>query len=145
MICDTASTRIECSAKLAFDFMSAPENMSLWSFGTWRARVEADGLVRGTSIKDGSPVCVRIVPDRATHLIDYHVGSDPDVLVPRIFVRIAQGSVLGGTDAQCLLMMTALRDEDMSNARWDALKRAHAFEVDLIKAALETGYDHRNG
>lgn len=145
MTCDTATARIECSATAAFDFMSAPETMSLWSFGTWRAEVEADGLVRGTSIKDGSPVCVRIVPDRDAFLIDYHVGPDPDLLVPRIFVRIAKGSSFGGTDAQCLLMMTALRDEDMSNARWDALKRAHAFEVDLIKAALETGYDHRNG
>ena len=51
---------------------------------------------------------------------------------------------MGGQDEECALMMTALRGDGMDDDRWADLKAAHAFEVGLLKAAIETGYDHRN-
>jgi hypothetical protein len=40
--------------------------------------------------------------------------------------------------------MTGLRTRDMDDLRWNSLIAAHVVELDLIKSAIETGYDHRN-
>jgi len=42
---DTASVTIESNAETVFKFMSDPNKMDLWSFGTWRVSVDGDGLV----------------------------------------------------------------------------------------------------
>ena len=92
---DIASIAIEQNAETVFNFMSDPNNMDLWSFGTWRIKVNNDGLVHGRSIFDGSAAFVRIQPTERNYLIDYWVGSDSEHLVPRIFVRITSGEVIG--------------------------------------------------
>jgi len=123
--------------------MADPENLTLWSFGTWSAEIDGTGLVTGKSIKDGSVILLQIEAHPGTGLIDYRIGTSPGALVPRVFVRVLPGSVLGGVDTACALTMTALRVEGMDDARWTTLKATHVFELSLIKAALETGYDHR--
>lgn len=143
MAADTAWVRIARPAAEVFDFVADPDKLSLWSFGTWAVQIDASGLIRGTSIRDGSVIFVRIDPDRERLLVDYRIGSDPEDLAPRIFIRIAEGTVLGGGNGECLLTMTALRPDGMDDARWQDLTIAHAFEVRLIKSALETGHDHR--
>lgn len=145
MSADTAFIRIAKPANAVFGFMADPDKLSLWSFGTWKTEIDAEtGIIRGWSMKNGSEIRVRIVPHPDLGLIDYLIGSDPDHLVPRIFVRIVPGSVLGGADGECGLTMTALRTDDMDEARWTAMIATHAVELDLIKSAIETGFDHRN-
>ena len=142
MSADTAFILIDKPVAEVFAFMADPTNMDIWSFGTWRTDIDGTGLVRGTSIKDGAVIYVRIDAHPAQNLIDYHVGSDPDSLLPRVFVRITPGAVFD-VDG-CALTMTAMRSAGMDDARWHSLKAMHVTEVELIKGALETGYDHRN-
>ena len=140
---DTASVTIERNAEAVFKFMSDPNKMDLWSFGTWRISVGGDGLVHGRSIFDGSAACVRIEPDAQNRLIDYCIGTTPENLEPRIFVRVTPGEVTGSSALNCILSMVAFRTEAMSDDRWHRLVTAHAFEVQLIKSLLENNFDHR--
>ena len=140
---DTASVAIERNAEAVFKFMSDPNKMDLWSFGSWRISVDGDGLVHGRSIFDGSTACVRIEPDAQNQLIDYCIGTTPENLEPRIFVRVTPGEVTGSSALNCILSMVAFRTEAMSDDRWHRLVTAHAFEVQLIKSLLENDFDHR--
>ena len=140
---DTASVAIERNAEVVFKFMSDPNKMDLWSFGSWRISVDGDGLVHGRSIFDGSTACVRIEPDAQNRLIDYCIGTTPENLEPRIFVRVTPGEVTGSSALNCILSMIAFRTEGMSDDRWHRLVTAHAFEVQLIKSLLENDFDHR--
>ena len=126
-----------------FAFMADPHRLDLWSFGTWRVEVADDGLVKGTAIYDGSHTYVRIdaQPDRL--LVDYAVGSAPDALSPRIYARVTPGDILGIDPGHAMLSIVALRTAGMDNERWQGLTNAHAFEAGLIKAILESGFDHR--
>ena len=140
---DTASVTIERSAEAVIKFMSDPEKMDLWSFGTWRISVDDNGLVHGRSIFDGSTACVRIEPNAQNRLIDYWVGANSETLAPRIFVRITPGEVTGSSTLNCILSMVSFRTEAMSDDRWHRLVTAHALEVQLIKSVLENEFDHR--
>ena len=140
---DIASIVINRHAKTVFKFMSDPNNMDLWSFGTWRIKVDNEGLVHGQSIFDGSAAFVRIQPNEQNYLIDYWVGTDSTYLVPRIFVRITSGEVTGSATENCVMSMIAFRNESMNDERWHRLVTAHAFEVQLIKSVLENDFDHR--
>lgn len=142
MSCDTALIRIKRPADEVFAFMADPDNMSLWSFGTWRTEIDETGLVRGTSIKDGSIIYVRIEAHARQNLIDFHVGATPDTLSPRVFVRVTPEGVFGDS-AGTGLGMTVLRTADMDDARWASLTATHRVELDILKSALENGYDHR--
>ena len=143
MIGNTAFIRIRRSAEDVFAFMSDPEQMSLWSFGTWRTEIDGSGLVRGVSIKDGAVIYARVEAHQRQRLIDYHLGLSPDTLVPRIYVRVTSEKVFGDGNGAGLAM-TAFRAVDMDDARWDSLKATHLVELDLVKSALESGYDHRS-
>ena len=144
MSCDTAIVRINRPAQKCFNFVSAASNLSLWSFGTWSLDIDETGLIQGKSIKDGSRIFVRIVPYPKQLLIDFLIGNNAGCLTPRIYIRILPGSAMGGQDEECALIMTALRADGMDDDQWAGLKTAHAFEVSLLKSAIETGYDHRN-
>ncbi len=142
MSCDTAFIRVRRSADDVFAFMADPERMSLWSFGTWRTEIDDAGLVRGTSIKDGTVIYVRIEAHPEQRLIDYHVGAAPDILSPRVFGRVTPEDVFGD-DLGTGLALTVIRTAEMDDVRWDSLTATHRVELDIIKSALETGYDHR--
>ena len=143
MTCDTAFIRISRPADEVLAFMSDPRQMSLWSFGTWRTEIDASGLVRGVSIRDGAVIYARVEAHREQGLIDYHLGRVPDALLPRVFARVMSEEVFGDGDGAGLAM-TAFRAAGMDDARWDSLKAMHLVELDLIKSALETGFDHRS-
>jgi len=140
---DSVSVVIERNAEAVFKFMSDPNKMDLWSFGTWRINVDSDGLVYGRSIFDGSTACVRIESNEQNRLIDYWVGTDSENLAPRIFVRITPSEVIGSSTLNCILLMVSFRTAAMSDDRWHKLVTAHAFEVQLIKSLLESDFDHR--
>lgn len=140
---DVASVVIDRPAEAVFDFMADPHRLDMWSFGTWRVEVDQDGLITGTAIYDGSHTFVRIEADRDRLLIDYAIGTAPDMLTPRIFVRVTPGATLGIDSGHAMLSIVALRGAAMDDGRWERLTTAHAFEVNLIKSILESGFDHR--
>ncbi len=143
MECDVAFARIARPASEVIAFMADPYRLSQWSFGTWESRVDPDGLVHGWSLHNGAPICVRIAANPDLGLIDYHIGATPDDLALRIFARVLAGQSFGGTSDEAALSLHALRGLGMDDQRWSGLRAAHAFEVTVIKAALETGFDHR--
>lgn len=143
MSVDTAFARIARPVDVVFDFMAEPNNLGIWALGAWNATVDSAGLIHGASIKDGNEIFVRIVPISDNRLIDYHVGLSPTELTPRIFAHVLSTEILGANDGASVLMMTALRTDDMDDERWAGLCATHAVEIDLIKSAIETGYDHR--
>ncbi len=142
MSCDAAFVRVNRSADEVFAFMADPANLSLWSFGTWRAEIDDTGLVRGTSIMDGAVSYVRIEAHPERRLIDYHVGVAPDTLSPRVFGRVTSEDVFGDGLGSGLAL-TAFRTAEMDDARWDSLTAAHRVELAIVRSALETGHDHR--
>ena len=143
MSCDTASVRINTAADIVFDFMSDPQRLDLWSFGTWKIKTINDDLIIGKSIFDGSSIYVRVQAYESERLIDYHIGKTLDTLAARIFARIMCGVDFGADPDTSMLLLTATRSDDMSDERWEGLKTSHAFEVGLIKSLIENGYDHR--
>jgi len=144
MTADTATIRIDAPAGEVFEFMADPGRLDLWSFGTWRTEIAANGLIRGRSLQTGAPIWLRITPHALLMLIDYHLGEEPDALSPRIYARVIPGPVTGHDPNTCALVLTALRGAAMDDDRWARLIRAHAFELDVIKALIETGHDHRH-
>lgn len=143
MTSHTASIRIDRPAEEVFAFVTDPHNLDRWTFGTWHIEVDDTGLVHGKSIKDGASILVRIAAHPEQMLVDYFVGTDADALLPRIFIRIARGEAFGAPSDTCMVIMTGLRAAGMDDDRWASLTAMHLVEVDLIKAAVETGYDHR--
>jgi len=123
--------------------MADPNKLGQWALGAWNGTVDETGMIHANSLCDGAAIYVRVMPHPETALIDYLVGTLPDGLKPRIFARVVPGAVLGGADHECGLMMSALRTDDMNDARWASLIATHAVEIDLIKSAIESGYDPR--
>lgn len=133
------SIAIARSAADVFAFMSDPQKLNRWSFGTWETDIAADGLVTGTSMFDGGKILVRIDADVERLSIDYHLGADPLKLVPRINVRVVPGPNLGLDGGTCVLTFIAWRAATMDDDRWRRLTASHEFEVVLIKSLLENG------
>ena len=124
--------------------LSGPSPKVQSTFGTWQIDVQDDGLVAGKSIFDGSTIYVQIASASEHYLIDYHIGIQPRQLQPRIFIRLIAGETAGLDNSSCIVIMTAVRAVTMPEERWQRLITAHAFELQLLKSLLETGYDHRN-
>lgn len=133
------SAVVNAPADGVFARMADVKNLHRWSFGTWKTEIGADGLVRGTSLFDGSNIHVRIDADEKRHIIDYHLGIDPQKLVPRIQLRVVPGTHVGLGDEQSVLTFIAWRSETMDDDRWRRLTAAHEMEVVLIKAMIESG------
>lgn len=133
------SVVVKKPAAAVYDFMADPSQLHRWSFGTWQTEIAADGLVRGTSLFDGSQISVRIAGDAALLRIDYYLGLDPQKLVPRIEVRVVPGEQLGLETDSCVLTFMAWRAEGMDDDRWRRLTASHEMEVMLIKSLLESG------
>jgi hypothetical protein len=119
--------------------MGDASNLHRWSFGTWKTEMRGDGLVHGTSLFDGAAILVRIDKDDQRFSIDYHLGSDPQKLVPRIQLRMVPGSHVGLADEQSVLTLIAWRSNAMDDDRWRRLTAAHEMEAVLVKSLIESG------
>lgn len=127
---------VAAPAAAAFAFMADPIALGRWSLGCFDIAPDGEtGLHRGRSLFDGGEGWVRVAADPATGLIDYHVGA-PDALSPRIFARVVDGAVLGRPGA-CLVVLTAMRAEGMTDARWARLRASHEAEIWLIAQQIE--------
>jgi hypothetical protein len=134
-----ASIVVNRAATDVFARMGDRDNLHRWSFGTWKTEIRADGLVHGTSLFDGAGILVRIDKDDTRLSIDFHLGPEPDKLVPRIQLRVVPGNHLGLGHDQSVLTFIAWRSETMDDDRWRRLTAAHEMEVVLVKSLIETG------
>lgn len=131
-----ATVLVHVPSSTALRFLTDPVSLGRWSLGCMHTRQDEDGLVRGTSMFDGSESCTRIDADEARSLVDYHVGS-AGRLQPRISARVLPGEATGLPDTACYITLQAWRTPQMSEERWRRLCAAHDAEVWVIKALLE--------
>lgn len=110
-----------------------------WSLGSMQLTPVNPGVFRGVSLFDGSHAYVDIRPNPDLGLIDFGVGT-LESRVPRIFIRVTPGAVLGHDDGKCLVTMTALRAAGADIANWSRTCTTHEAEILLIKGQLETAY-----
>lgn len=124
--------RAECAvpAADALAFLADGLRLGRWGLGSMDTVAVAPGVVRGTSLFDGSQSYIRPVADAATGTVTYFVGSDPARLSPRIQARVTP------TQAGCVVALHAQRGADMDDARWLRLTRCHDVEILLIKAQV---------
>jgi hypothetical protein len=134
-----ASILVNSKASDVFARLGDAGNLHRWSFGTWKIEMRDDGLIHGTSLFDGAGILVRIDRDAVRLIIDYHLGPDPQKLVPRIQLRMVPGSHVGLGDEQSVLTFIAWRSEAMDDDRWRRLTAAHEMEAVLVKSLIESG------
>lgn len=134
----TCAARVNAPARVAFDFLADPQALGRWSLGALNVKETATkGIYTGFSMFDGSQAWLAIDPRPELLLIDYRVGT-PDNLIPRIFARIVPGKVVGLSDDQCYVSLTAWRTATMNAERWYRLRASHEAEILLIDSQIET-------
>jgi hypothetical protein len=128
----------ECAvpARRAFEFLSDGVAVGRWALGSFDARRVGPNLFRGRSLFDGAEVLYRPVGDAARLIVDYHVGTSPRALVPRVMARVVPGESTGRGRRSCLVSLLAWRDASMSEARWERLIACHEVEIRLVQALL---------
>ncbi|MDW5441120.1 hypothetical protein [Polaromonas sp. SM01] len=131
-----ASVLCQVPAQQAFAFLADGLALGQWALGAWHTVAVGEGVVRGQSLFDDQPSWVRPVGDLARLTIDYHVGSSPDALQPRISAVVQAGETLGRGADCCQVSLHAIRSPGMDDARWLRLVRCHEVEVLLIEARL---------
>jgi len=134
-----ASTLVSVPVDFALDRLSDAGFVGGWSLGSMGLAPVAPGVFKGISLFDGSEAHVDIRIHRDLGLIDYGVGA-ADLRVPRIFIRVTPGTVLGHAEGECLITMTALRMAGSDGNRWARTCTTHETEILLIKAQLETAH-----
>ena len=132
------SAGVDRPAEDAMAFLAAPENLSSWAAGMGETRSHADGTIEGAFPDTGRSIWARIDADFDRSTICYHVGPDPDSLVPRIMVRVVPGAVLEDDPKSCVVSLIAWRQESMDDARWEGLKSGHEREILEVKRLIES-------
>ena len=132
------SVAVERPAAAAIAFLADPEKLSSWAVGMGETTVHPDGMVEGAFPGTSRPIWARIDADPGRGIILYHLGPDPDSLVPRIMVRVVSGSVLEMDPQSCVVSLVAWRQEAMDDARWEGLKSGHEREVLDLKRLIES-------
>lgn len=132
------SVAIDRSAAAAMSFLADPEKLSSWAVGMGETTVRPGGAIEGAFPGTGAPIWARIDADPGRGTILFHVGPDPDSLVPRIMVRVVPGCVLGSDPESCVVSLVAWRQEAMDGARWESLKSAHEREILDLKRLIES-------
>ena len=128
----------ECAvpARRAYDFLTDGVEVGRWALGSFDARRVGQNLFRGRSLFDGAEVLYRPMGDAARLIVDYHVGTSPRALVPRVMARVVPGEATGRPRRSCLVTLVAWRDASMSDARWERLVACHEVEIRLVQALL---------
>ena len=130
-------------ARRAYDFLTDGLAVGRWALGSFDAQKVGQDLIRGRSLFDGAEVLYRPVGDPGRLIVDYHVGTDPTSLVPRVMARVIPGEATGRDTGSCLVTLVAWRDASMSEARWARLVACHDVEILLVQAQLAEGSRHR--
>ncbi len=139
-MCHMASSAIDAPEDFVFTHLADPVRLGRWALGCMDVTPTDDPRIfRGRSLFDGRDVFVEIETHRSLGLIDYHIGNK-EVRAPRIFIRVAPGSLCGLSNTQCVVSMAAWRTADMDADRWRQLCRTHEVEILLIKSQIETRF-----
>ena len=135
----------ECAvpARRAYAFLLDGRAVGRWALGSFGARRVGPNLFRGRSLFDDTDVLYRPVGDAGRLIVDYHVGTDPRALVPRVMARVIPGDATGRVPGSCLVTLVAWRDASMSEARWERLVACHEVEIRLVQALLSGGKPSR--
>lgn len=131
------STLCSTPAEHAFGYLAEPSRLGEWALGCWDAAEDSEGVVRGTSLFDGSRTFVRVDPDESRLIVDFEVGDEPAALVRRISARVVRGPELGAAASTSLVVVTAWRTASMDDERWRRLVVAHDAEVLLLRQRIE--------
>ena len=131
------SSVCDAPAQAAFEYLADAERVGEWALGCWDARPAADGVVRGTSLFDGTPAFVRTLPAADSMTVDFEVGVDPGRLERRISARVVAGGDLDGDTRRSLVILLAWRTEAMDDERWRRLTVAHDAEMLMLRARIE--------
>jgi hypothetical protein len=134
-----ASVVCRVRAQEALAFLADGVRLGHWALGCWQTEPIGDGVVRGHSLFDDQPGCVRPVMDEARMTVVYHVGATADALSPRISAIVEPVAGTDGAGGSCRVSLHAMRTPGMDDARWLRLMRCHEVEVLLIQARLELG------
>ena len=134
-----ASALVGVPAEFAFGRLADAAFVGGWSLGSMGLTEVAAGVYRGVSMFDGSLAHVDIRPQPALGLIDFGVGT-AEMRVPRIFIRVTPGPVLGHGAGECLVTMTALRAAGSGAETWARTCSTHETEILLIRAQLEAAF-----
>lgn len=135
-----ATTSVVATAEQVFDYLCDPIKLGRWSLGCFdTVATDTPGIYAGRSLYDGGQGWFKIVNDRQSLWIEYHVGT-PDNLVARIAAKVIPGPVLGHDATISVFSLMAWRTTAMDEARWARLCAAHEAEIDLIKAQIESLY-----
>ena len=132
------SVAVDRPAAAAMAFLADPEKLSSWAVGMGETTVHPDGTIEGAFPGTRQPIWARIEADPGRGTIHYHLGPDPDSLVPRIMVRVVPGSFLEKDPQSCVVSLVAWRQQSMDDARWEGLKSGHEREVRELKRLIES-------
>jgi hypothetical protein len=132
-----ASVVCRVPAREALRFLADGVQLGHWALGCWQTEPIGDGVVRGHSLFDDQPGCVRPVMDEARMTVVYHVGVTADALSPRISAVVEPATGIDDAGESCRISLLATRTPGMDDARWVRLMRCHEVEVLLIQARLE--------
>lgn len=139
-----AAARVAVPSDFAFERLSDASFVGRWALGSMGLEAVGGGVFRGHSLFDDSAAYVEIRAEQALGLIDFHVGTQ-QARLPRIFIRVTPGAVLGLGSDGCLITLHALRAGDAADARWARTCLTHETEILLIGAQLESAWAQRAG
>ena len=132
------SIGIDRPAADAVAFLADLEQISSWAVGMGETTVHAGGMIEGAFPGTNQPIWARIDEDPGRSTLHYHLGPDPESLVPRIMIRVVPGNVLEGDPRSCVVSLVAWRQKTMDEARWEGLKSGHEREIREIKRLIES-------
>jgi hypothetical protein len=135
--CHSASIWVGTSAETAFEYLADGLQQGDWTLGATRRREVGEALFVGTSVFDEREAYVRIVPVREQLLVTCWVGSSPETVIPRIWIRVVPASHLEQSGETCMVTLLAWRPTRQSDESWRVTRAAHEAEVFLIKGFLE--------
>lgn len=131
------SAVVAVSAQDAYHYLMDGIALGEWALGSFHTQEVGEGVYLGRSLFDDQEVYVRPVGDPANWRIDWHVGSAPQELQPRIAATVVPGPAAGLSPEQCQVHLFAWRHHQMDDARWMRLVRCHEVEILLIQEKLE--------
>ena len=126
----------DASVAQALAHLSTGPGMARWNLGLWNCRELEPGLFTGESLFDAAIGFARVVVDADRGLIDFLVGTGPDLLTPRIRASVIAGEMFGHAHGTSVVTLEAWRTAGMSDERWAGLMNVHETEIALVQAQL---------
>ena len=135
--CHSSSIKVARPAEVAFELMSDGLKQGQWAWGSLNRTEVSPGLFKGRSTFSGLEVYVRLHVDRPRFMVDYDVGSSPEVMQFRNMTRVIPGSLLKIDPGHCVVSLLTWRLSTQSDSEWEQFGCIHEAEMFLIRGLLE--------